>query len=213
MPGCRVWIYASDELPAVVLGCSQRRLRLDLEQRNGGRAELLERDSGGGAVLTGPWLVSASVVLPPAHPWVCDSLIDSYRHLAQVHVAALSEFGVAGRAVPPREVPRANAAGATRITDWACFGTLSAWEVVDAGGRKLVGLAQRRRTAGVLLVAGTLIGPADWWLLCDVMGRPQDASMLRTHTACGREIAGGPIEPERFASVLMHSMTRALAIG
>jgi lipoate-protein ligase A len=212
VPRCRVWTYASDALPAVVLGCSQRRLRLDIEQRLAGRAELLERDSGGGAVLTGSWLVSASIVLPQGHPWVRDGLMESYRRLAQLHVAALSEIGVAARAMPPWEVPRADEAGATPVVDWACFGSLSAWEIVAAGGRKLVGLAQRRRTSGVLLVAGTLIGKTDWSVLCDVMGHPQDASRLRRHTTSGEEIAGSSIEPERFARVLMRSLTRALAI-
>ena len=196
----------------MVLGCSQRRLRVDIEQRLAGRAELLERDSGGGAVLTGSWLVSASIVLPQAHPWVRDGLMESYRRLAQLHVAALSEIGVAARALPPWEVPRADGASATSVVDWACFGSLSAWEIVGAGGRKLVGLAQRRRKSGVLLVAGTLIGNADWSLLCDVMGHPHDASRLRSHTTSGEAIAGGSIEPERFAGVLLRSLTRALAI-
>jgi lipoate-protein ligase A len=212
VPRCRVWTYRSDELPAVVLGCSQRRLRPKVEKRAEGRAELVERDSGGGAVLTGPWLVSASIVLPQGHPWVCDGLMDSYRRFGQLHMAALSEIGVANRALPPWEVPHANEAHATRLIEWACFGSLSAWEIVDAGGRKLVGLAQRRRRSGVLLVAGTLIGSADWSLLCDVMGHSEDVSVLRKGTTSSEEIAGSSIEPERFAKALMRSLTRAMAI-
>ena len=210
MPRWRVWTY---DLPAVVLGCSQRRLRDGVQQRLAGRAELLERDSGGGAVLEGPWLVSASVVLPHAHPWACDGLIDSYRRLAQLHVAALNEFGVAARALAPRELPRANDSSAIRGVDWACFGGLSPWEVVDAQGRKLVGLAQRRRQTGVLLVAGTLIGVADWSLLCDAMGHPQDEPTLRRRTVSAEEIAGGEVEPGRFAWRLRRSLQRALSVG
>lgn len=208
-PRCRVWTYRR---PAVVLGCSQRRIRDDIERRLGGRAELVERDSGGGAVLTGPWLVSASVVVPHAHPWVCDGLIESYRRLGQLHVAALNEFGVAARALPPRELPRADESSAIRVVDWACFGGLSPWEVVDARDRKLVGLAQRRRQTGVLLVAGTLIGAADWGLLCDAMGHPQDELKLRQRTISAEEIAGGEIEPGRFAAVLMRSLNYAVAV-
>jgi lipoate-protein ligase A len=215
VPRCRVWTYGRDELSAVVLGCSQHQLRPELEQRIGGRAELVERDSGGGAVLTGPWLVSASIVLPQGHPWVCDGLIESYRHLGKLHVTALSEIGVTARALPPWEVPHAHevsAASATRVVDWACFGGSSAWEVVDARGRKLVGLAQRRRRSGVLLVAGTLIGSANWSLLCDVMGHSEDASKLREGTTSGEEVASSSIEPDQFAYVLMRSLTRAVAI-
>jgi len=150
--------------------------------------------------------------LPQGHPWVCDGLIKSYRHLGQLHVAALSEIGVTARALPLWEVPHAHEPSATRVVDWACFGGLSAWEVVDARGRKLVGLAQRRRQSGVLLVAGTLIGSANWSLLCDVMGQSDDVSVLKKGTTCGEEIAGSSIEPERFAYVLMRSLTCAIAI-
>jgi lipoate-protein ligase A len=193
------------------LGCSQRSLREEIGRRLDGRAELVQRESGGGAVLTGPWLVSASVVLPRGHPWVRDGLIDSYRRMGQLHVSALAEFGVQVRAMPPQELPRAGDSGAVAALHWACFGSVSPWEVVDARQRKLVGLAQRRQRSGVLLVAGTLIGCVDWPLLCDAMGRRADEPTLRQRTVCAEEIAGGPIEPERFASALMRRLERALS--
>ncbi|MDO8252031.1 MAG: ligase [Rhodoferax sp.] len=192
-----------------MLGCAQRPLRADIEQRLAGRAELLVRESGGGAVLTGPWLVSVSVVLPLGHPWVCEGLLDSYRRLGQLHVAALTEFGVSARVVPPRELSSASDAIGVGAVDWACFGGLSPWELVNPEGRKLVGLAQRKRQTGVLLVAGTLIGASDWSLLCDLMGQPQDVSMLQRRTVSAQELAGGPIEAERFASVLRRRLDQA----
>jgi len=195
------------------LGCSQRRLREDIDRRLGGGAELVQRDSGGGAVLTGRWLVSASVVLPHGHPWVCGGVIDSYRRLGQLHAAALDELGVSARALPPQELPRGNDSSALTVVDWACFGGLSPWEVVDADGRKLVGLAQRRRQSGVLLVAGTLIGSVDWALLCGAMGHPEDESMLRCRTVSAEEIAGSAIEPEGFACVLRRWLERELSPG
>lgn len=194
-----------------MLGCSQRSLRDDIERRLNGRAGLVVRESGGGAVLTGPWLVSASVVLPQGHPWVCDGLIESYRRLGQLHAAALKEFGVPARALPPQELPRANEASGVGAVAWACFGSLSPWEVVNAEGRKLVGLAQRRRRSGVLLVAGTLIGIADWPLLCDVMGHPENERILRRCTVSVEEIAGRQIELERFSSVLKRWLEGALS--
>lgn len=162
-------------------------------------------------MLTGPWLVSASVVLPHGHPWVRNGLIDSYRRLGQLHMAALSEFGVPALALPPQALPRIDATSAVGAVNWACFGGLSPWELVNAEGRKLVGLAQRRRQTGVLLAAGTLIGAANWSLLCDVMGRPEDESMLRRRTVSAEEIAGCPIKPQRFASVLMRRLDRAFS--
>ncbi|MDO9164724.1 MAG: ligase [Rhodoferax sp.] len=194
-----------------MLGCSQRSLQDDIEHRLHGRAEVMARESGGGAVLTGPWLVSASVVLPPGHPWVCDGLIDSYRRLGQSHVAVLNAFGVPARALPPQELPRTHDANGVSAVDWACFGGLSPWELVDAEGRKLVGLAQRRCKAGVLLVAGTLVGAVDWTLLCDAMGYPQHEPLMRHGTVCAQELAGCEIEPQRFAAALMQCLERELS--
>ncbi len=207
-PRWRVWTYSS---PAIVLGCSQRSLREDIERRLGHRAALVQRESGGGAVLTGPWLVSASVVLPHGHPWLCDGLIESYRRLGQLHEAAFRDFGIPSRALPPHELFRDNDARGVKSVDWACFGSLSPWEVVNPEGRKLVGLAQRRRQTGVLLVAGTLIGAVDWSLLCDVMGHPEDEPILRQRTVSCEEQAVYPFTFEQFARALTQRLERSLA--
>ncbi len=202
-PCWRVWTYPS---PAIVLGCSQRSLRNDIELRLGGRAELVERGSGGGAVLTGPWLVSASLILPPTHPWVSDGIIYSYQHFAQLHVQALKETGVHAHALSPHELVVTKELNGSNAIKWACFGSLSPWEVVNTEGRKLVGLAQRKRQTGVCLVAGTLLGATNWSLLCDVMGQQQDEIILRRRTVSVEEITGSQIEAERFASVLIRSL-------
>jgi lipoate-protein ligase A len=194
-----------------VLGNAQRSLRKLIEQRATGRVDLLERQAGGGAVLTGPWMVSTSIILPHGHPLLGDSLVGCYRWLGQLHATALAEFGVPAYALPAQALPLANAMIDARTVNWACFGGLSPWEVVDAGYRKLVGLAQRRRQAGVLLVAGTLVGATDWGLLCDVMGYPEDEASLRRRTVSGEELAGRLIEAEAFASALTQLIDNALA--
>jgi lipoate---protein ligase len=194
-----------------VLGNAQRSLRNIVEQRINGRVELLDRQAGGGAVLIGPWMVSTSIVLPYGHSLLGDSLVGCYRWLGQLHAVALAEFRVPAYALPAQALPGANAIIDVRTVSWACFGGLSPWEVVDAGYRKLVGLAQRRRHAGVLLVAGTLIGATDWRLLCDVMGHPEDEAVLRRRTVSGEELAGRLIEPERFASVLTQLIDGSLS--
>ncbi|MBW6495982.1 MAG: ligase, partial [Burkholderiaceae bacterium] len=165
---------------------------------------------GGGAVLAGPWMVSASIALPTGHPLLGETLAGSYRWLGEVHAGALGQMGVPARALPPQEIAGANAALRIRSVGWACFGALSPWEVVAADGRKLVGLAQRRKQAGVLLVAGTLVGATDWGLLCEVMGHPEDEAVLRRRTVAAAELAGGPIAPEAFATVLTRLLDSAL---
>ena len=110
-PQFRVWTYGS---PAIVLGCSQRGLRSAAEARLPPGVKLLDRATGGGAVLTGPWLVGVSVVLPPEHAWVSGGLVDSYRRLALLHAEVLAALGVPVRAVPPAEVAGAAARGSVR---------------------------------------------------------------------------------------------------
>ena len=193
-----------------MLGNAQRSLRTAVEQRIDSRVELLDRQSGGGAVLTGPWMVSASILLPHGHPLLGDSLVACYRWLGQLHAATLAQFGVSAYALPPQALPLAQAMLDLRALSWACFGGLSPWEVVDAGYRKLVGLAQRRRSTGVLLVAGALLGAADWRLLCEVMGHPEDEAILRRRTVSCAELAGRTIEAEAFASALAQAIGDAL---
>ena len=199
-----------------MLGCSQRSLRAAVQQRLEGQAELLTRESGGGAVLTGPWLVGVSVVLPYGHPWLGEGLLESYRRLGQLHAVALAELGITAQALPPSMVAVAKEK-LGRTVDWACFGSLSPWEVVGVDGRKLVGLAQRRRQSGVLLVAGTLIAAPDWQMLCDAMGQPQDESILRQRTVSCAELVQRRVAPDGFAEVLAqgleHALTRTGATG
>lgn len=209
MPQWRVWTYAA---PAIVLGCSQRALHECLSSAPG-RLPLavLLRESGGGAVLAGPGLVSVSVVLPLEHAWLGPGLLESYRRLGQLHAEALAEWGVAAEALAPAQVAlrqAALAAGGGPALDWACFGKLSPWEVADAQGRKLVGLAQRRRQNGVLLVAGTLVAPPDWRLLCDVLGRPQDAAVLHQRTVSCAQLRGQALSPESWAEALARRLAR-----
>ncbi|KRI00694.1 hypothetical protein [Curvibacter sp. PAE-UM] len=208
-PLWRVWTY---EQPALVLGCSQRAL-YERVPRSALSMEVLLRESGGGAVLTGPWLVSVSLVLPLGHAWLGQGLLESYRHLGQLHADALAELGVVAMALPPLQIAGTQAALAARglpVLDWACFGSLSPWEVVDAEGRKLVGLAQRRRQHGVLLVAGTLVTEPDWGLLCDALGRPDTATQLRQRTASCACLLGGTLPSGKLATALSRRLAHAL---
>jgi lipoate-protein ligase A len=207
VPRHRVWTCRA---PAIVLGCSQRALHDEMRACLPDGVALLRRDSGGGAVLTGPWMVSASVALPADHAWVRGGVVESYRAIGELHAAVLAGFGVTATLLPPAEAAAANAARA--CVDWACFGSLSPWEVVDARGRKLVGLAQRRRREAVLLVAGTLVVPPDWALLCAAAGQPKDEASLRALTASCADVVGSAVRVDDFAAALDHRLSRALAV-
>ena len=206
-PRFRVWSY---DAPAIVLGCSQRKFEDGARARLAPEVELLLRPSGGGAVLTGPWMVSCSVVLPLAHPWVQGRLPDSYQGLGQLHVDLLARLGVPSMALPPEQVDACNLRPGP-IVPWACYGSLAPWEVVDAAGRKLVGLAQRRQRTGVLLVAGTLVTPPDWGLLCAALDQPQDEIAMRRRTVDCTQLSAAPPDARQLAQALQAALTQVLA--
>jgi len=205
-PRFAVWTY---EVPAVVLGCSQRGELAALQAR-APHLPALVRASGGGAVLTGPWMVSSSVVLPPEHPWVRPRINDSYQPLAELYERLLAGLGVDAVGLPPAEVPGMDARLGPKIA-WSCYGGLGAWELVDRGrGRKLVGLAQRRQRHGVLLVAGTLVEPPEWPLLCAALGHAGDAEAMRGRTVSCRALAPAFVSAQDYAARLREALARAL---
>lgn len=202
-PAWRLWVY--DE-PAVVLGCSQRRLMADA--RDDTDVRLLLRGSGGGAVLTGPWMIGLSVALPVAHPLASRGLMAGYRWLGELLAELLREqAGIAATALPPEAVRRRAPAGPLQ---WACFGGLSPWEVV-VDGRKIAGLAQVQRRHGVLLVAGLLLDRPDWALLCTTLRQPcAQAVALAQGTTSWCEEGGPPLSHAALAALLEQRLRRAL---
>ncbi len=214
-PSIAPWSYRA---PAVVLGCSQR---LDAAMSAAARAAgvaLVERRSGGGVVLAGPWLLGVSVLLPPDHPLVVPSVTESYRWFGEAHARALRRAGIRCQAVgvaTARAVAhswRSQPAGTT--ARWACFGAVSPWEVITAGGRKLVGLAQVRRRTGALLVSGTLLAQPDWRVLCSVVGRSADAvaQLGARASSCEAELRR-PVRPDPIACLVVEALRDALGIA
>jgi lipoate-protein ligase A len=121
---------------------------------------VVRRGTGGGAVICDPSYLMLDVALPAGDPRVADDLAESYRWLAERLLEALRATGAQGLwAVAPTEVRSLDEAdrAAGRL---ACFAGLGPYEIVDAHGRKLVGLAQRRRRGAALFqAAGYLTGP------------------------------------------------------
>lgn len=193
-PAWHIWRY---EAPALVLGCSQRKLL----PRGCGRLEVLHRRAGGGAVLVGPWMLGLSVALPRAHALATPGIVDSYRWLGELLRQWLHTAGLhAAELVPPGSA--ALQQGVPELA-WACFGGLSPWEVVAGGTRKIAGLAQVRRREVALLVAGILMAPADWRLLADCLGRPaSEAEWLARHTTSWSALQGAAADLGAAADVL-----------
>lgn len=184
-PKTRFWVY---DRPGVVLGCSQKGMVPAAQAMQRAGIALTERDAGGGAVLVGPWMLSASIVLPATHPAAKGGVLAGFKRIGTAFATVLREFGIDAELVTPEQAKHAPAQPA-----WACYGGLSPWEVA-VDGRKIVGLAQLRRRNGVLLAAGLLLHPPDWPQLCRAMDKPrEDADALVQHTtSCAQELGYVP---------------------
>ena len=144
------WYRSTDT--ALVLGRGQRR-----ELVQGTALTVVPRFSGGGAVLMDPGLLCLDVLIPAGHAWLGGADLGAvFEFVGQVWARALGDLGVADVAVHGRS-PRPSAKGTDRerLLAAVCYATLGRGEVT-AGGRKLVGLAQRRRRPGALVQCGLL---------------------------------------------------------
>ena len=192
-----------------MLGAGQRAAP-DLHARAAARrVEVVIRDSGGGAVLTGPWMLGLSLRLAPQSAAARAGPRESYRLFGTACREALGEMGVAAALAGEADIARSAAACGARDLRWACFGALSHGELMDSAGRKLLGLAQCRRRAGVLLEGGLLLGEPDWALLCELYGKPAELSAaLRDSTAALAGRHGPGFESEAFCAGLQRAVAR-----
>jgi lipoate---protein ligase len=158
--------------PAIVLGRGQR----DVLPRAGG-LEALRRQTGGGAVLLTPDMLSLDVALPAAHPLLAGDVSSVFLAVGRAWRDALATLGVAALTVHEGPAQASRRGGARqRLLAAVCYATAGRGEVF-AGGRKLVGLAQRRRRAGALVQCGLLRRWEPAPLLAALGADPADAEI------------------------------------
>ncbi len=134
--------------PALTIGYGQDRDRdVDLAACAAAGVEVLRRSTGGRAVLHDRE-VTYSVAAPAGLPPFGRTLDEACEAVSSALVVALHLLGVAGA----RAADGLRASGAPRSAD--CFAVASPHEV-EAGGRKLVGSAQRRE-GGAFLQHGSI---------------------------------------------------------
>jgi len=134
-----VWVHEVTR-PALVLGSTQGDEVVDTGAAAAAGVDVVRRRSGGGAVLLVPgrqlWV---DVVVPRDHERWSDDVGLAFHWLGEAWADALGSLGVAA------EVHR----GALVRTAWSrlvCFAGLGPGEVT-VGGRKVVGVSQRRTRA------------------------------------------------------------------
>jgi lipoate-protein ligase A len=143
----------------------------------------LRRTGGGAAVLAGPWMVSV-------HLWVnlqvapSASLASLRRQFSATHSQVLAAHGACAMPIA------AKVQTAAQNNTWrksVCFGKANTDELIDAQGRKVVGISQHRARWGTWIGSGILVGECDWQLLSSALALPDDASsqLRMTTAACG----------------------------
>lgn len=174
---------------AVVLGRGQARA---LAAASTPDVEVLLRFSGGGAVLLDPTLVNLDVLVPAGHPLLAGDLGAVFLRVGRAWAAALADLGLDGVTVHtgPATADRRGDARAQLLAA-VCYATLGRGEVL-VDGRKLVGLAQRRRQPGALVQCGLLRRWAPGPLLAALGADPDDEEVARAAVGLDEVLAARP---------------------
>lgn len=155
------------EAPAVIYGRSSAPAAAALDRAREAGCSVLQRHSGGGAVLAGPWMLGAALLVPAASPLGAAGIVGAFRQFGAAWAGALESLGFSCREAEAADAAQQNRLAAELGVTWVCFSGLSHGELLDDGGRKVLGLAQWRGKWGVLLSAGLLLRPVPW----DLLGR------------------------------------------
>ena len=192
-----VWVLEADRT-ALVLGSSQRDEIVDqhaVRQRGIG---VVRRRSGGGAVLLVPGAVTwVDLVLPRRDPCWSDDVGHAFEWLGDAWARALAELGHAGVDVHRGTLRR------TRWSDLVCFGGIGPGEVL-VGGRKVVGISQRRTAAGARFQCAALHAWDPTALLDLLALAPEEREVAGAELA---EVAAGIDDPaEAVVSALLATL-------
>jgi lipoate-protein ligase A len=175
--GGRAAWWLDVDRPALVLGSAQDEAVADAARCAAAGVEIVRRRSGGGAVVLVPgrctWL---DVIVPRDDVLWDDDIGRSMWWFGQMWAEALEALGCSDVAVHR---------GPIRHTDWSrlvCFDGLGAGEVT-VGGRKAVGISQRRTRDWARLQSSVYVGDGAVdmsQVLVDLLAPPHpDADQLR----------------------------------
>jgi lipoate-protein ligase A len=178
---------------AVVLGSGQPDGCVDLGACAAAGAQVVRRRSGGGAVLVEPGsLLWVDLVVPSTDPLWCDDVGRAAWWVGEAWASAISRDGA-----PELEVWK----GPMLRRQWSslvCFAGLAGGEVTGPGGRKVVGVSQRRTRHGALFQCACLLR----WEPADLLGLLRLAPAERSRVAWELEGAAFGAGPGREQDIL-----------
>jgi lipoate-protein ligase A len=204
-----VRFYAWDP-PAVSLG------RHQADPGVGARAALdrlgvewVRRPTGGRLVWHGPSgeELTYSVVTPIGEPPLAGGLTDAYRRIHEGLAAGLRRLGL-----QVELAPRAGGAGRRPSSRLACFAATVPWEI-EAGGRKLLGSAQRRSRAALLQHGSLPLAGDPAWIPERVWPGSFDGGCPTTLSAAAGRAVGFAEAAAALRSGLVETLNVRLAGG
>jgi lipoate-protein ligase A len=185
---------------AVVLGSGQADDSVDREACAVAGAQVVRRRSGGGAVLVEPGgLAWVDLVVPSTDPMWCADVGRSAWWVGEAWAAALSRSGSPGLEVWKGPMQR---------REWSalvCFAGLAGGEVTGSGGRKLVGISQRRTRYGALFQCACLLRWAPAELLSLLRLSPADRARAEAELS-GVASGAGPAKEEEILAHLVEAL-------
>ncbi|MBN2070675.1 MAG: lipoate--protein ligase family protein [Candidatus Krumholzibacteriota bacterium] len=199
---CPVLRLYSFDPPAITVGFHQDIARVvDLEAARRGRVDVLKRITGGRALLHDGEL-TYSVTAPLGGVFFPAGLQETFLGISYAIVDAIRLFGVEARISGGRSFKR-DKEGVS-----PCLVSTSRHEIT-AGGRKIVGSAQRRRSGSFLQHGSVLLGPGSERIVEYLPGDlpPLDSVVTNIEEETGRRPARGD-----FAAAMIDAFRKRFEI-
>jgi lipoate-protein ligase A len=182
--------------PALVLGSAQRDDVVDAAAVAARGLAVARRRSGGGAVLVDPasccWL---DLVVPRGDALWDDDVVRSFGWVGETWAAALGSLGVAATVAPAPRPPD----DAGRLV---CFAGLGAGEVL-VGGRKVVGLSQRRTRGHARFQCMAYTGDLLPGAVLDLLAVPDGWARAALRAAVDQGATGVAADPAALAEAVV----------
>lgn len=206
-PTLRVFHWQPD---CISLGYHQNAEEINLAKCEREGLDVARRPTGGRAILHAQEL-TYSVIIPATDAWFKILPLDLYRRLSEAIAAGLRHLGAEASFAPGEKL---HVDG--RPLRMACFASAARNELL-AGGKKIVGSAQRRFRQGTLQHGSILLDAAHdklpEFLAGDTPAREIERRRLEAHTTTLRQVCGRTITFDEAAAALRRGFAETLQIS